>query len=868
MKCIRLHLLLLTLLLISISAFAGSRSFRQAKQIAERQAALLGIVMDESAASQAKSFGFGDKTQKSQASGQETASYYVFPHGEGKGFTIVSGDDCLPEIVGYTDQGTYDEASLPESYKNFMKAYQEMVEALTKGDQATLRNLAEVKAYRSSVNSTHSKAVSPLLGNIAWNQSKPFNNMCPIYDGKNRAVTGCVATAMAQVMAYYKHPKQLLQDIPEYTRKWYGRDVAVSGISKSDGVYDWDNMLPFYSSAEGSYTEAQANAVAKLMFHCGAAVKMGYGEMSGANLTPAPLAKYFGYDADMMLDLSRSLYSLAEWTQILDNELAAGRPVFYSGSSTDGGHQFICDGSDGQGLYHINWGWGGYQNGYFDVTILNPEKGGVGSGNAQDGYNRSCSMLVGVAPDNGKVDEPVAPFVPIVQSYLDQVSVFELTKDTRNQVSDKFALKIQNYFCNQSRQDMTGSLAYGILKSDGTYTPISGVREFSFKGIQDNGGTDGNTFLFEFDYAFPIGQTTIYAIYSTDHVHWNKCANSEMRPYVVEATAQKLTQVRSQLKADITPTEELLGGLTNGFEITIQNQGDIEYLGAINIFSNTTATMPDQAATDMYVTVPAHSSITRKVELTPSEGDLYLWLTDAGAENVFVNGKKFTVEATPAAPVFTVVKAWTNAAPNEYETEKATYGSNKVKAPKTNDAFAQFNFAIKNDGGTALLKYALIAYSTNERSFVPRFETVRIPGNGATTTISRSFDPNELGGNTIISDLWFMSLTDGKLYDIKTTLSENRLYIVNSGSYYLFEPFKLVVYVAGQPSGISAISLNKGIYGGNGEIIISSDRSQTVKIFNLSGQKVTSVAVQAGERQVIPVPSGIYIVNGIKVIVK
>lgn len=861
MKCIRLHLLLLTLLLISVSAFAGPRSFRQAKQIAERQAALLGIVMDESAASQAKSFGFGDK---SQASDQETASYYVFPHGEGKGFTIVSGDDCLPEIVGYTDQGTYDEASLPESYKSFMKAYQEMVEAVTKGDQATLRNLAEVKAYRSSVNSTHSKAVSPLLGNIAWNQTKPFNNMCPIYDGKNRAVTGCVATAMAQVMAYYKHPKQLLQDIPEYTRKWFGRDVAVPGISKSDGVYDWDNMLPFYSTAEGSYTKDQANAVAKLMFHCGAAVQMGYGEQSGANLTPAPLAKYFGYDADMMLDLSRSLYSLAEWTQILDNELAAGRPVFYSGSS----HQFICDGSDGQGLYHINWGWGGYQDGYFDITILNPEKSGVGSGNAPDGYNRYCSMLVGVAPDNGKVDEPVAPFASIVHRYWDRVSVFELTKDTRNQVSDKFALKIQNYFCNQSRQEQTGSIAYGIMKSDGTYTPISGVQKFSFKGIQFYGYTDGDTFLFEFDYAFPIGQTTIYAIYSTDGVHWNKCANSKMRPYVVEATAQKLTQVRSQLKADINPTEELLGGLTNGFEITIQNQGDIEYLGAINIFNNTTATMPDQAAMDVYVTVPAHSSITRKVELSPSAGDLYLWLTDAGAENVFVNGKKFTVGATPAAPVFTVVKAWTNAAPNEYETEKATYGGNKVKAPKTNDAFAQFNYAIKNDGGTASLKYLLRACSTNKWTSVPSVETVRIPGNGATTTISRSFDPNELGGNTIVSFLQFKSLTDNEYYDIPTTLSGSILDIVGSASYYQLQPLEMVVYVAGQPSGISTISLNKGIYGGNGEIIISSDRSQTVKIFNLSGQKVTSVAVQAGERQVIPVPSGIYIVNGIKVIVK
>ena len=868
MKCIRLHLLLSALLLISVSAFAGPRSFRQARQIAERQAALLGIVMDESAQSQAKSFGFGDKTQKSQASDQETASYYVFPHGEGKGFTIVSGDDCLPEIVGYTDQGTYDEASLPESYKNFMKAYQEMVEAVTKGDQATLRNLAEVKAYRSSVNSTHSKAVSPLLGNIAWNQSKPFNNMCPIYDGKNRAVTGCVATAMAQVMAYYKHPKQLLQDIPEYTKKWYGRDVAVPGISKSDGVYDWDNMLPFYSSAEGSYSETQANAVAKLMFHCGAAVQMGYGSSSGANLTPAPLAKYFGYDADMMLDLSRSLYSLAEWTQILDNELAAGRPVFYSGSSTDGGHQFICDGSDGQGLYHINWGWGGYQNGYFDVTILNPEKGGVGSGNAQDGYNRSCSMLVGVAPDNGKVDEPVAPFAPIVQSYWDKMSVFELTKDTRNQVSDKFALKIQNYFCNQSRQDMTGSIAYGILKSDGTYTPISGVKNFSFKGIQDNGYAHGNILLFEFDYTFPIGQTTIYAIYSTDHVHWNKCANSEMRPYVVEATAQKLTQVRSQLKADITPTEELLGGLTNGFEITIQNQGDIEYLGAINIFSNTTATMPDQAAMDVYVTVPAHSSITRKVELSPSEGDLYLWLTDAGAENVFVNAKKFTVGATPAAPVLSMVRAWSNATPGLYETENAVYaGTNKVKAPKVEGDKAVFSYDIKNDGGTAIVRYGISILNCETWYYrTPSEGTVRLPGNGAVTTISGEFTPEEVGSKTIRSGFYF--LDDGVTYS--TSLPKNKLYTINDpNSWYTLEADKMVVYVACSSTDISSVASSSSyVYGGNGEIVILSDVSKHLNVYNLNGQKVTDVNLTAGELQRISIATGIYVVGGKKIVVK
>ena len=109
------------------------------------------------------------------------------------------------------------------------------------------------------------------------------------------------------------------------------------------------------------------------MYHCGAAVQMNYGPESAASVSASKLAKYFGYDADLMMDLNRSTFTLDKWMQIIDTELAAGRPVLYSGQASDGGHQFICDGKDGEGLYHINWGWSGSQNGYFDLSLLNPE---------------------------------------------------------------------------------------------------------------------------------------------------------------------------------------------------------------------------------------------------------------------------------------------------------------------------------------------------------------------------------------------------------------------------------------------------------------------------------------------------------------
>ena len=345
-------------LLIPMVVMAGPRSFQQAKAIAEKQAALLGVTIDQKAMAKARKQGSKGEITLSQE------SYYVFPNANSKGFTIVSGDDRLPEIVGYSSQGSYDENNLPEGFVSFMKAYQNLYNKVNLGDAEALKNLAEIKAWRNKKNASaaSTSAVAPLLGNIEWDQTSPYNNMCPRYDSVHVAATGCVATAMAQVMAYYKYPKQLKADIPGYVNRWNGIPMEIPTITREEGVYDWDNMLPKYNK-EANATQQQKDAVAKLMYHCGAAVQMNYGPESAASVSASKLAKYFGYDADLMMDLNRSTFSLDKWMQIIDTELAAGRPVLYGGQASDGGHQFICDGKDGEGLYHINWGWSGSQNG-------------------------------------------------------------------------------------------------------------------------------------------------------------------------------------------------------------------------------------------------------------------------------------------------------------------------------------------------------------------------------------------------------------------------------------------------------------------------------------------------------------------------
>lgn len=844
---------MLLLLMMSLASFAGPRSFQQAKEIALRQAAQLGISMDETSSAKAKS-----KRVKSVSG--EVPAYYVFPNGEGKGFTVVSGDDRLPGVVGYSDKGTYDEENLPSNYVGFMKAYEEMVGQLDNGDSRASASIAEAKALRSS--GYQQPAVAPLLGNIQWNQMTPYNNMCPKYNGTNRSVTGCVATAMAQVMMYYQYPTTLQANIPAYVS--HTKNLSIPQINKGES-YDWANMLPQYASYEPlNYTDAQATAVAKLLYHCGVACEMDYGPSSGANVTPAILSTYFGYDSDLMQDLNRDAFTLAEWSQIMDKELSAKRPILYSGRSSDGGHEFVCDGTDGNGLYHINWGWGGYQDGYFDVTILNPDKGGAGSGSAPDGYNQYCSMIVGIAPDNGKVDEPLVDVAPVVMLGSGRSSL-GFTKSTRSKVTETFRVTTNNLLSNQSAKDFTGYFAYGIQQADGIYKPLSKSSSISIKHPEADGLTHNqNIKLFMFDYAFPVGKTTLYGLYSTDGNEWKRCGYLYMTPFVVEATETTLTIAKTPLSANIVAQDELLSEQNNTLMLTVSNDADFEHLGLIKVYTSTTNEKPSDPSEQIYFTIPSKSSSTREVSVTPSVGDLYVWVTNSKGEDL-MEVKKFTVTQS-TAPKLVLVGKETNAIPNVYETENAYYYSDKVKGPKTNDSKAVFSYKIRNDGGSYQAKFETYVYAFGEnRVNNYQIQSIRIKS-GETATLNVEASPEDYGGNR--SFFCYIEQYDSSIPFDVSGISKTKLYLVDGGWYNLDEVDQFV-YVAGSPSGISSITTSgTSVYGGNGEILISSDKAQTMSVYSLSGQMVKQANVKAGENIAVPVPAGLYIVNGKKVIVK
>ena len=639
LKIKRTALLAVGLTLFQVLAWAGPRSFQQAQAIAERQAALQGIIMDQQQVSKARK----QYLLNGSSSSETATSYYVFDNGSDKGFTIVSGDDELPEIVGYSAHGNSENLMKTEGCAAFLKAYQKFVAAFTQGDAKARKILAEQRALKADGRYQQPK-IDPLLGDIAWNQETPYNKMCPEYKGSELSATGCVATAMAQVMMYYKHPTELQATIPAYTTAT--NKLKVNAISKGE-EYDWDNMLPTYT--EGEYNTTQADAVAKLMFHCGAAVQMDYGDSSGALLRPEDMSTYFGYDADLLQKVYRSVYTLAEWKKILDRELEAKRPILYGGfASNEDGHLFVCDGSDGEGLYHINWGWSGYSDGYFDITLLDPDVRGTGAGTSADGYNRDCSVIIGIAPDNGIKDEPLVKEHSLYADAYEDHRKCTITNGERKNASEQFSLTVTPVFSNPTYNKFEGLVALGIRKDDGSYTPITQSSKLKFNAMDPEKGYELDFINFNLNYAFPVGTTVLYEIYSTDNGNnWDVCAYAEnVVPFELEATSTSLTLNGNKLSAELKSNEAIQFDMYNSFDITIRNDSQREYLGLINVYTSETSTKPtfneDSRSAEEYMCVTAGESTTRTITLKQTANEMYVWVTDRDGE-ILLEGVKFKV---------------------------------------------------------------------------------------------------------------------------------------------------------------------------------------------------------------------------------
>ncbi|MCM1152935.1 MAG: C10 family peptidase [Muribaculum sp.] len=311
----------------------------------------------------------------------EGTCYYIFNDNKG-GFTIVSADDRLPAVLGYSDNGNFNPDRIPDNFRWWLSQYDGEISGFLKadpelGDAASRVSRRAKEADRASI--------APLL-KTKWDQTSPYNDFCPVGETGQPSVTGCVATAMAQIMKYHEWPVH-----PKGTN---------DGYMFTGTTLDWANMIDEYVA--GKYTNAQAEAVALLMRQCGAAVNMMYSNYaSGAYSFDVPnaMSTFFDYNKSMTMHW-RDFYTQRNWNQLVYDELAAGRPVYYSGQSSQGGHAFVCDGYQGNDMFHFNWGWSGYQDGYFRLNALNPSAGGTGS--YAGGYNSDQSIITGMKKYEGE----------------------------------------------------------------------------------------------------------------------------------------------------------------------------------------------------------------------------------------------------------------------------------------------------------------------------------------------------------------------------------------------------------------------------------------------------------------------------------
>ena len=341
--------------------------------------------------------------------------YYIYENANGEGWVMVAANDVVRPILAYSHTGSFRTDHMPANIKSWLNGYKKQIaysaQHATQVDAKVQREWLRLRS--GARRTTATPVVAPLI-KTGWDQDTPYWNLCPAKNDKH-CYTGCVATAMAQVMKYWEWPKQGIgsHTIPGTT---YSADFGAT-------TYDWANMKNSYS---GSSTAAQKTAVATLMYHCGVAADMEYGtnssgaytidyngHFSSRNIMSAETAlkQFFGYKStvvgyyrDGWASKGMRSWTRSEWIAMLKSELDAHRPIMYAGAGCDDpnddntcyGHSFVCDGYDSNDYFHFNWGWSNWGDGYYDVDALAPTETGAGAGNGE--YNLEQDVIVGIEP--------------------------------------------------------------------------------------------------------------------------------------------------------------------------------------------------------------------------------------------------------------------------------------------------------------------------------------------------------------------------------------------------------------------------------------------------------------------------------------
>lgn len=531
---------------------------------------------------------------------------YIFNSrvGEMGTFVIVSADDLARPILGYSLHDTFSIDLAPDHVMAWLSDYER---SIIWGIQNNISQTEDIKQlwdyYRNQKNIIGKRrgSVAPIV-KAKWNQVPYYNDLCPL-DGNKRSVVGCVATAMAQVIHHWQYPAKG-SGFHSYSHSSLGTISANFGNTS----YNYSNMPNSISSKNSD--------VAILNFHCGVGVEMNYSaQSSGSYVISAAspithcaeyaLKKYFSYPSTVNGQL-RSNYTTSVWTTKVDNEIDNGRPIIYAGFGNGGGHAFIFDGYDNSGKYHINWGWGGAYNGYFEMDALNPD--GLGTGGGTGSYNSGHQAIFGVEPpDNTTTDA--------------SISVYANVSIDASRVSYGQPFTVTTNAANVSGKDFTGSVAIAVF--DDSFNFVEFVGEMNNLSLKDNYAFNSLTFESEGSLAMLPGDYHLYLCYKNNSGDW-KIAN-DYSSYTNYAGLEIYYYSDIELYQDLNVTS---GKIRNGEKTTV----------TFNVANTATSTFKGSYAVALYNMdgsfaqligsiddnsgLPSNSYYTNNLELTSPDIDV------------------------------------------------------------------------------------------------------------------------------------------------------------------------------------------------------------------------------------------------------
>lgn len=563
----------------------------------------------------------------------EASSYYVFNADGGRGFVIVSGDDRTVPVLGYSLSGNFCPDSIPDNMKAWLQGYADQIEALDAAGMETGTGSAPGSGGPRLAMSP--QPIAPLLSS-EWNQYEPYSDICPVYGATGeRCVTGCVATAMAQMMYYHRWPAATAAEIPAYTSRTLG--YSVSAIPAGTPI-DWDNMLGIYGY--GSYTDAQGRAVAELMLYCGAAMEMDYNSWrnggSGAYTSQmaSALRNYFDYDPNVYCAERRN-YTISQWNALMLEELANNRPVVYGGQSSGGGHCFVIDGYDGQALFHVNWGWGGMSDSYFAISVLNPyNNSGAGASSSQDGFAMDQLAIIGAQPSNAP--EPMEP-----TDDNNRLSTYDFAAD-----GNVVSCAMYNMTDREAAFDV-GYAFYSIANDATVYYRLFTTEQlpysYGYTGISfdvsaiDASGISGG---------LPAGRYKIYPVSRiSGSTEWCHDINTDIQYALVVIGTDGSISVEQHpivsLEASAfwfsdTPTK----GVAQTITVTVDNHAD-EFNGTLYLFAQAESASAPAYVMRTGTAIPEGSSADVEMFFTPAlDEDYHLWV----ATDCTISGNQYVID--------------------------------------------------------------------------------------------------------------------------------------------------------------------------------------------------------------------------------